>query len=51
MPEAVRAVIRFGFGRMRLNRLEARCVAENTAFARVRSYSYKNARVPLPGCP
>ncbi len=35
MPEAVRAVIRFGFGRMRLNRLEARCIAENTASARV----------------
>lgn len=35
MPEAVRAVIRFGFGRMGLNRLEARCVAENTASARV----------------
>ncbi len=35
MPEAVRAVIAFGFGRMRLNRLEARCVAENTASARV----------------
>jgi ribosomal-protein-alanine N-acetyltransferase len=35
MPEAARAVIRFGFGRMRLNRLEARCIAENTASARV----------------
>ena len=35
MPEAVRAVIRFGFGRMGLNRLEARCIAENTASARV----------------
>ena len=35
MPEAVRAVIRFGFGRMRLNRIEARCIAENTASARV----------------
>ena len=35
MPEAVRAVIRFGFGRMELNRIQARCVAENTASARV----------------
>jgi ribosomal-protein-alanine N-acetyltransferase len=35
MPEAVRAVIRFGFERMGLNRMEARCIAENTASARV----------------
>ena len=35
MPEAVRAVIAFGFGRMGLNRVEARCIAENTASARV----------------
>jgi [ribosomal protein S5]-alanine N-acetyltransferase len=35
MPEAVRAVIRFGFGRMALNRIQARCIAENTASARV----------------
>lgn len=35
MPEAVRAVIRFGFVRMGLNRLQARCIAENTASARV----------------
>jgi [ribosomal protein S5]-alanine N-acetyltransferase len=35
MPEAVRAVIRFGFGRMGLNRMEARCIAENAASARV----------------
>ncbi len=35
MPEAVRAVIRFGFGRMELNRIQARCIAENTASARV----------------
>jgi ribosomal-protein-alanine N-acetyltransferase len=41
MPEAVRAVIRFGFERMELNRVEARCIAENQASARVRSY--KNA--------
>ncbi len=34
-PEAVRAVSRFGFGRMKLNRVEARCIAENTASARV----------------
>ena len=41
MPEAARAVIRFGFERMSLNRVEARCIAENTASAWVRSY--KNA--------
>lgn len=35
MPEAVRAVVRFGFGRMELNRIEARCIAENAASARV----------------
>ena len=35
MPEAVRAVIRFGFGRMGLNRVQARCIAENAASARV----------------
>ncbi|HEX2182577.1 MAG TPA: GNAT family protein [Rubrobacteraceae bacterium] len=35
MPEAVRAVIRFGFGRMELNRIQARCMIENTASARV----------------
>jgi ribosomal-protein-alanine N-acetyltransferase len=35
MTEAVRAVIRFGFGRMELNRIQARCIAENTASARV----------------
>ena len=35
MPEAVRAIIRFGFDRMGLNRMEARCIAENTAPARV----------------
>ena len=35
MPEAVRAVIRFGFGRMGLNRVQARCIAENVASARV----------------
>jgi ribosomal-protein-alanine N-acetyltransferase len=35
MPEAVRAVIRFGFRRMDLNRIQARCMAENTASARV----------------
>ena len=46
MPEALRAVIRFSFGRMGLNRVEARCIAENTASARVRSY--KNAGVSVP---
>jgi ribosomal-protein-alanine N-acetyltransferase len=35
MPEAARAVIRFGFRRMGLNRVEARCIADNTASARV----------------
>lgn len=34
-PEAVRALIRFGFERMDLNRIEARCIAGNTASARV----------------
>ena len=35
MPEVVRRVIRFCFERMDLNRVEARCIAENTASARV----------------
>ncbi len=35
MPEAVRAMIAFGFEKMGLNRLEARCITENTASARV----------------
>lgn len=35
MPEAVRRVIRFCFERMGLNRVEARCIAENIASARV----------------
>jgi ribosomal-protein-alanine N-acetyltransferase len=35
MVEAVRAVISFGFQRMDLNRIEARCTAENVASARV----------------
>jgi len=35
MPEAARAMIRFGFERMSLNRIEARCIAENAASARV----------------
>ena len=35
MPEAVCAMISFGFGRMGLNRIEARCIAENSASARV----------------
>jgi len=35
MAEAVRAVISFGFQRMNLNRIEARCTAENAASARV----------------
>jgi [ribosomal protein S5]-alanine N-acetyltransferase len=34
-PEAVRAVIRFGFERVGLNRIEARCISENAASARV----------------
>lgn len=35
MPEAVRAMIGFGFEQMGLNRIEARCIAKNTASARV----------------
>jgi len=35
MAEAVRAMISFGFKKMNLNRIEARCIAENTASARV----------------
>ena len=36
MPEAVRAVIRFGLGRAwALDRVQARCIAENVASARV----------------
>jgi [ribosomal protein S5]-alanine N-acetyltransferase len=35
MPEAVRALISFGFERMNLNRVEARCIVENVASARV----------------
>ena len=37
MPEAARAMIRFGFERMSLNRIEARCIAENAASTRVMS--------------
>ncbi|MDP9454879.1 MAG: GNAT family N-acetyltransferase [Actinomycetota bacterium] len=33
--EALRAMISFGFERMDLNRIEARCIAENSASARV----------------
>lgn len=35
MPEAVRAVLRFGFERMQLNRIEARLDPENAASARL----------------
>jgi ribosomal-protein-alanine N-acetyltransferase len=35
MPEAVRAIIAFGFARADLNRIEARCIAANLASARV----------------
>ncbi|MDQ4106675.1 MAG: GNAT family N-acetyltransferase [Actinomycetota bacterium] len=35
MPEAVRAIIRFGFEELGLNRIEARCIAENIASATV----------------
>lgn len=35
MPEAVRAMVSFGFERIGLNRVEARCIAKNTASARV----------------
>ena len=34
-PEAVRAAIAFGFGELALNRIEARCIAENTTSERV----------------
>jgi [ribosomal protein S5]-alanine N-acetyltransferase len=35
MTEALRAVVAFGFRIMHLNRIEARCIPENTASARV----------------
>ncbi len=35
MSEAVREIIRFGFERMELNRIEARCMVENIGSARV----------------
>jgi ribosomal-protein-alanine N-acetyltransferase len=35
IPEAVRAIIAFGFARVELNRIEARCIAANIASARV----------------
>lgn len=35
MPEALRAMINFGFERMSLNRIEGRCIAENVASARL----------------
>ena len=35
MTEAVRAVIAFGFEQLSLNRIQARCIAENVASARV----------------
>lgn len=35
MPEAVRAMIRFSFEKLDLNRVEARCIAENTASGRI----------------
>ena len=34
MPEAARAVIRFGLGRMKPDRIRARCTVENAASAR-----------------
>ena len=45
MPEAVRAMIRFGFEAMNLNRIEARCIAENVASARV----MEKAGIPYEG--
>jgi RimJ/RimL family protein N-acetyltransferase len=38
MPEAVRAMIAFGFEKMGLNRLEARCITENTASVQYSTY-------------
>ncbi len=35
MPEAVRAVMVFGFEKLSLKRIQARCIAENVASARV----------------
>jgi ribosomal-protein-alanine N-acetyltransferase len=35
MREAARAIVRFGFARMKLNRKGARCITENAASARV----------------
>ena len=35
MPEAVRALLRFGFEMLDLNRIESRCILENKASARV----------------
>lgn len=35
MSEAARAMLKFGFGRMGLNRIEARCEVDNIASARV----------------
>jgi [ribosomal protein S5]-alanine N-acetyltransferase len=35
MPEAVRAVVRYGFEKLGLNRIDARCFVENAASARV----------------
>jgi ribosomal-protein-alanine N-acetyltransferase len=35
MAEAAGAMISFGFREMNLNRIEARCIAENTASTRV----------------
>lgn len=35
MPEAVTALLEFGFGRMKLNRIVARCFAPNTASEKV----------------
>ncbi|MGI9050336.1 MAG: GNAT family N-acetyltransferase [Rubrobacteraceae bacterium] len=35
MPEAVTALLKFGFGRMKLNRIVARCFSQNTASEKV----------------
>jgi [ribosomal protein S5]-alanine N-acetyltransferase len=49
MPEAVRRVIRFCFERMDPNRVEARCIAKNTASARVMEKAGMSYEAPYAG--